>query len=74
MIGWQTFSCGFSGDEGRRAVGASDGVQLCDWGIRKAAVFALSQRPRAESVPILMELVKTSDFGDVRRSALFWLA
>lgn len=60
------------------------------FGVRKAALFWVGQQaadavtdgvraiaegdPQAESVPILMELAKTSDFGDVRRSALFWLA
>jgi hypothetical protein len=39
----------------------------------KQAVFALSQRPKSESVPELIEAVKTSKRPSVRRSAVFWL-
>jgi hypothetical protein len=42
--------------------------------IREAAVFALSQRPADEGIPALVDLVRTSRRGTVRRSALFWLA
>jgi HEAT repeat protein len=45
-----------------------------DQDVREAAVFALSQRPSDESVPILMELAKTADHPETRRSAMFWLA
>ena len=42
--------------------------------VREAAVFAISQRSDVESVPILMELARTSRYSKVRRSALFWLS
>lgn len=42
--------------------------------VREAAVFALSQRPNDEAVPILMEIARTARDGDTRRSAMFWLA
>jgi hypothetical protein len=42
--------------------------------IREAAVFALSQRPPDEGIPILMELARTAEDAGTRRSALFWLA
>jgi HEAT repeat protein len=42
--------------------------------IREAAVFALSQRPEGEGVPILMDLARTAREPETRRSALFWLA
>jgi hypothetical protein len=42
--------------------------------VREAAVFALSQRSDFESVPILMELARTSTHSKVRRSAVFWLS
>lgn len=45
-----------------------------DQDVRDAAVFALSQRPPDESVPALMELVRTAPHSKTRRSALFWLA
>ncbi len=41
--------------------------------VRKAAVFALSQRPQHEAVPALMEVAETSRFVKVRHSAIFWL-
>ncbi|MFI5234109.1 MAG: HEAT repeat domain-containing protein [Gemmatimonadales bacterium] len=41
--------------------------------IREAAVFALSQRPKDEGVPILVRIAKTNRDPDIRRKALFWL-
>lgn len=40
----------------------------------RAAVFALSQRPDEEGVPILMELAVSSRHAEVRERSLFWLA
>ena len=45
-----------------------------DQEIRDAAIFALSQRPAAEGVPILMELAKEGDGAETRKKAMFWLA
>ena len=42
--------------------------------IREAAVFAVSQLPADQAVPLLMELARTSDEPRVRSRALFWLA
>jgi len=36
-------------------------------------VFALSQRPSDESVPILIRIAKTHRDPAVRRRAIFWL-
>jgi len=41
--------------------------------VRKQAVFALSQRDRAESVPRLIHIVKTNRDPELRKTALFWL-
>ena len=41
--------------------------------IRTQAVFALSQRPKSESVPALMDLAKTAKHPSAKRSAIFWL-
>ena len=41
--------------------------------VRKQVVFALSQRPRSESVPELIDLARTSKYPAARRSAIFWL-
>lgn len=43
-------------------------------GIQEAAVFALSQRPRDEGVPILLQVARTHRDPEVRRKAIFWLA
>jgi len=45
-----------------------------DQEVRDAAVFAISQRPDAEGVPVLMEVARTARQGRTRRSAMFWLA
>lgn len=42
-------------------------------GVRKQAVFALSQRPADESVPALIRIVRTNSDPELRKSALFWL-
>jgi HEAT repeat protein len=41
--------------------------------VRKQAVFALSQRPKSESVPELISIVRSSKNAAARRSAIFWL-
>lgn len=45
-----------------------------DQDVREAAVFALSQRPSDEGVPILMEVARTAKEAETRESAIFWLA
>jgi hypothetical protein len=45
-----------------------------DQEVRDAAVFALSQRPDEEGVPVLMEVARTAPEGRTRRTAMFWLA
>ncbi len=37
-------------------------------------MFALSQRPTDEGVPILMDVARTATQAETRRSAMFWLA
>ena len=41
--------------------------------VRESAVFALSQRPRSESVPALLKVARTNRDPWVRQTALFWL-
>lgn len=41
--------------------------------VRAQAVFALSQRPRNESVPALIRVARTNRDAALRRRALFWL-
>jgi HEAT repeat protein len=47
---------------------ASDDDQM-----RSQAVFVLSQRPKTESVPELIDLARSSKYPAVRKAALFWL-
>jgi hypothetical protein len=42
--------------------------------VREAAVFALSRLPRDRSVPLLIDLARTSPDARVRSRAFFWLA
>ena len=41
--------------------------------MRSQAVFVLSQRPKAESVPDLIELARSTKHPSARRAAVFWL-
>jgi len=41
--------------------------------IRKHAVFALSQRPNEEGVPVLIRIARTNRHPEIRKTALFWL-
>jgi|SoiMethySBSTD1v2_1073268.scaffolds.fasta_scaffold656393_2 hypothetical protein len=41
--------------------------------VRSQAVFALSQRPRSESVPDLIEFARSAKHPSARRAAIFWL-
>lgn len=41
--------------------------------MRDQAVFVLSQRPKAEGVPALIDVARTSSHPSARRTALYWL-
>ncbi len=45
-----------------------------DQEVRDAAVFALSERPAGEGIPALMQVARTANQAQTRRSAMFWLA
>ena len=58
------------------AIPALDGLANADSEdieIRKAAVFALSQRPKKEGVPALLKIVRGKGDARVRKQAIFWL-
>jgi hypothetical protein len=62
------------------AVGVTDHLGLTDEvpasdddEMRKQAVFVLSQRPKNESVPELIDLARTARRPIARREAIFWL-
>jgi hypothetical protein len=50
---------------------ASDGGEEVE--VRKQAVFALSQRPADEGVPVLIRIARSNPHAELRKSALFWL-
>jgi HEAT repeat protein len=41
--------------------------------VRKQAVFALSQRPSDEGVPVLIRIARSNPHPEIRKTALFWL-
>ena len=41
--------------------------------VKRKAVFALSQLPKDEGVPLLIELAKSNKNSEVRKQAVFWL-
>jgi hypothetical protein len=49
------------------------GEAALDRDVREQAIFALSQRPKEEGVPALINIVKTNRDPELRRKALFWL-
>jgi HEAT repeat protein len=44
-----------------------------DTDVKKRAVFALSQLPKNEGIPLLIEVAKTNKNPVVRKQAMFWL-
>ena len=41
--------------------------------MKKKAVFALSQLPKDEGVPLLIKVARTNTNPEVRKQAMFWL-
>jgi HEAT repeat protein len=41
--------------------------------VKKKAVFALSQLPKDEGVPLLIKVARTNTNPEVRKQAMFWL-
>jgi len=41
--------------------------------VKKKAVFALSQLPKDEGVPLLIQVARTNHNPAVRKQAMFWL-
>ncbi|HEU4763193.1 MAG TPA: HEAT repeat domain-containing protein [Gemmatimonadales bacterium] len=62
-----------AGEAATRGLDSLAGSDTADREIREAAVFALSQRPKDEGVPILIRIATTNRDPDIRRKAMFWL-
>lgn len=52
-------------------VASSDNAQT---EVQEAAIFAISRRPKDESIPMLINIAKTHRKADVRKQAIFWLS
>ena len=44
-----------------------------DTDVKRRAVFALSQLPKSEGVPLLIDVAKKNRNAAVRKQAMFWL-
>ena len=49
------------------------GEDATDREVRESAVFALSQRPREEGVPVLIRIAQSHRDPEIRKKAIFWL-
>src|SRR6202011_3976037 len=58
---------------GKRAVSAIDNAIASDPDVKKKAVFALSQLPKDEGVPKLIQVAENNRNPEVRKQAMFWL-
>jgi len=41
--------------------------------VKRKAVFALSQLPRDEGVPLLIDIARNNSNREVKKQAMFWL-
>ena len=62
-----------AGKAATRGLDSIAGDDRADIELRKQAVFALSQRPKEEGVPVLIQIARSNRYGEIRKSALFWL-
>jgi hypothetical protein len=60
-----------AGQEAVAAIGSA--IDDPDTDVKKRAVFALSQLPRDEGIPLLIQLARTNRNAEVRKQAMFWL-
>ena len=67
---WLGQAAGDKATESLQSLAASDTM---DREVREQVVFALSQRPRAEGIPALIKVARTSKDPELRKKALFWL-
>jgi HEAT repeat protein len=62
-----------AGDVATRGLNDLVGDNSVDREVREQAVFALSQRPREEGIPALINVARTNRDPEIRKKALFWL-
>ena len=66
---------GSLGEAGKRAVEAIGRAAREDpeLSVKKKAIFALSQLPADEGIPLLIEMAETHPQSEIRKRAMFWL-
>jgi hypothetical protein len=62
-----------AGDVATRGLNDLVDDNTVDREVREQAVFALSQRPREEGIPALINVARTNKDPEIRKKALFWL-
>ena len=62
-----------AGTRRRRGWLRSLGDAAADQDVRLQAVFALSQRPKDEGIPALLDIAKNSKDPKIRKQSIFWL-
>jgi hypothetical protein len=62
-----------AGDKAAEGLGDLVGDDEEDREIREQAVFALSQLPNDEGIPILLRVARTNKDREIRKKAMFWL-
>jgi hypothetical protein len=62
-----------AGDAATRGLTDLVDDRAADRDVRESAVFALSQRPKDEGVPVLIRIAKGNPDPGLRRKAIFWL-
>ena len=67
---WIGQAAGEAATRGLSDIVVDNGV---DREVREQAVFALSQRPRDQGIPALIEIAKRNKDPEIRKKAMFWL-
>jgi len=62
-----------AGQRALDALGKTVESNDADTEVQKQAVFAISQRPKDEAVPLLIKIARTHAKPEVRKQAIFWL-
>jgi hypothetical protein len=67
---WLGQAAGAAVTQGLSDLVDDDGLDI---GVKKSAVFAISQLPHEDGVPVLVRVARSHQSPEVRRTALFWL-
>jgi hypothetical protein len=67
---WLGQAAGAAVTQGLSDLVEDEGLEI---GVKKSAVFAISQLPREDGVPVLVRVARANKSPEIRRSALFWL-